>query len=240
MRVLFILPILLLVSCQMLPTPERQGAALPTPTIPLSQTGPFLGDKPTDIDALVRQFDGTVFWNEDSAASYPFIRKWIGDINYAVMSSKDAERHIEGLAKALQPVVGVKIKRVYESANVGFITQRGEATDNHCYVKVYWSIQDGGYAQARIYIGPDWPDEHLAECIEEEFSQALGPGNDTLVLEQSLWRPWEQKTYRGLTWSDAVILRALYDERLKPGMHRDKAMPLVRQIIGELLEELNR
>lgn len=86
----------------------------------------------------------------------------------------------------------------------------------------------------------DWPDSRLAECITEEFSQILGPGNDTTILEQSLWRPYEQKTYHDLTWSDAVILRALYDERLRPGMHRDKALPIVRRIITELVAELNR
>ena len=239
MRVSFIVLILLLASCQTIQAPQREGAALPTPTTPLSQTGPFLGDKPTDIEALVRQFDRTVFFVE-TIGSYPFVRKWTGDIRYAIEPANRADKYVEFVAGRLQPVVGVRMVRVYEAANVGFMADPKDRRGYYCHILAYTDPGDGSVIQARIFISDDWPDEHLAECVEEEFSQILGPGNDTLVLEQSLWRPYEHKTYRGLTWSDAVILRALYDERLKPGMHRDKAMPLVRQIIGELLEELNR
>ena len=44
---------------------------------------------------------------------------------------------------------------------------------------------------------------------------------------------------RSPTWHDVIMLRTLYDRRIKPGMHEDQAMPIVRVIIAELLEELN-
>ena len=44
---------------------------------------------------------------------------------------------------------------------------------------------------------------------------------------------------RSPTWHDVIMLRTLYDRRIKPGMHEDQALPIVRVIIAELLEELN-
>ena len=39
-------------------------------------------------------------------------------------------------------------------------------------------------------------------------------------------------------WHDRVILKTLYDKRLKPGMDANEANPIVRQIIAELIVEM--
>lgn len=237
MRVLLAPLILLLAACNTLQGPQGEGVPLPTPTIPLAQTGPFLGDKPTDVDALVTKFDKTVFFVEGRGA-YPFIHKWAGEIRYTVRPNDKFGDLITRAADRLSPVAGLRIYRsdTFDTANV--LVEIGGRGD-FCHVDGFARKTDAVYVGAIVKISSDFPAGTIPECIIEEFSQMLGPGNDTTVLEQSLWRPYEQKTYHDLTWSDAVILRALYDERLKPGMHRDKALPIVRQIITELVAELN-
>ena len=49
----------------------------------------------------------------------------------------------------------------------------------------------------------------------------------------------ENANWRSLTWHNVIMLRTLYDRRIKPGMPEDQAMPIVRVIIAELLAELN-
>lgn len=100
--------------------------------------------------------------------------------------------------------------------------------------------RDGSLYRGSILIAPKYQGGDLIKCLTEEFSQVLGPRNDVDIVPESIWRPLEKKTFERLTWHDAVILRTLYDARLKPGMHRDQAMPLVRQIIREVLEDINR
>ena len=40
-----------------------------------------------------------------------------------------------------------------------------------------------------------------------------------------------------LSVNDKIALRTLYDDRIKPGMWRDEALPVAREIIAELVEE---
>ena len=43
-----------------------------------------------------------------------------------------------------------------------------------------------------------------------------------------------------LTWHDAIILRTLYSSRPNPGTVRDKAVPMIRDLIYETLADLQR
>ncbi len=80
----------------------------------------------------------------------------------------------------------------------------------------------------------------MLECFYEDISQALGASNDLALTEASMYRSEvENGQWPSPTWHDVIMLRTLYDRRIKPGMHEDQAMPIVREIIRELLEELS-
>jgi hypothetical protein len=72
----------------------------------------------------------------------------------------------------------------------------------------------------------------------------LGLVNDATLVEESIWRPhssWallSDKTYHTPTWHDSIILRVLYNERIKPGMHKNDGMPIVRELIAEEIRKL--
>jgi Protein of unknown function (DUF2927) len=72
-------------------------------------------------------------------------------------------------------------------------------------------------------------------CAHEEFAQALGPGNDSDAARPSIFN--DDGEFALLTEHDALILRVLYDSRLRSGMRRAEAMPIARRIIAELRPE---
>lgn len=216
---------------------------MPTPATPLSGVNGLAGPVPTPdrLHELVRQFDAIIFITETHGPD-PYIKKWAGPVYYAVDTQHLIRLKIQSAGDRLEQLTGVKFTPTHSTdkrVNAAYVTRPGQHRDDHCW-GIFGRKESGELVAAKILIGPSLPVDFLSECIIEETSQILGPVNDATVIEDTLWRPFEKKTYHDLTWSDAVILRTLYDERIKPGMHRDKALPIARQIIGELLAELNR
>ena len=87
-----------------------------------------------------------------------------------------------------------------------------------------------------VLIWSDLPDWEIRQCIAQEMTQGLG-------LYGDLDGPFGSRqdtvfaSYGGalhLTQADIALLRILYDDRLFPGMSRDHAMNVVRQIVAEM------
>ena len=79
-----------------------------------------------------------------------------------------------------------------------------------------------------VFIRNEIPEALLDACIEEELAQALGLLNDDDEVRPSIFN--DDQEFALLTRHDELLLRILYDPRLRPGMSMDEAMPLVRQI----------
>ncbi|MEE9291118.1 MAG: DUF2927 domain-containing protein, partial [Alphaproteobacteria bacterium] len=69
--------------------------------------------------------------------------------------------------------------------------------------------------------------------IFEEVYQGLGPGKDSVALLPSISSSLGTQTE--LSLNDKIILRALYDQRITPGMARAQAMEIAREVIAELV-----
>ena len=83
-----------------------------------------------------------------------------------------------------------------------------------------------------VFIEADMPDLVLQTCLEEELSQVLGLADDHDQVRPSIYN--DDQEFAFLTEHDALLLRILYDERLRPGMSGDVAMPIVQRIASEL------
>lgn len=70
-------------------------------------------------------------------------------------------------------------------------------------------------------------------CIHEEIAQSLGLINDSPRARPSIFNDDEE--FAHLTWLDELLLRMLYDRRLRAGMGEAEALPLIRQIAAELI-----
>lgn len=247
------------------PPPQYVGEALPTSTIPLKEAGPYLGDIPkadhATIDLYVRSFDELNFKSEWNGAD-PWIRKKNRpvrvragfyefkksrpDSDKALVKSMEAEaKEVLGRISRITglPIAPDDQRYGVNGAYVGIVENQSEEI---CAARWSDSVPDGTMDDGVVVISHPFTAVSIRSCLTEELSQLHGPINDATVVEQSMWRPYSsigmlnKRTYDDLTWHDAVILRVLYHEELKPGMHRDQAMPIVRRLMARVLAELNR
>lgn len=91
----------------------------------------------------------------------------------------------------------------------------------------------GVYTHGAVLIKAEHPRLMRQSCIHEELAQALGLPNDSPDARPSIFNDDEE--FALLTRHDELLLRILYDPRLKPGMTPEEARPIVEKIARELL-----
>lgn len=104
-----------------------------------------------------------------------------------------------------------------------------------CTASAAFDLESQEIIQGAIIIRGEVSDAVREICAEEEFAQILGPANDDPCARPSIFN--DDAEFSLLTAHDELILRVLYDPRLRPGMTREEAMPIARRIIAELRPE---
>jgi hypothetical protein len=90
---------------------------------------------------------------------------------------------------------------------------------------------DGGAMTRGVVIFGTLVEGNLQACLSHEIMHAMGFLNHSPILPSTLSPLHAEQDF---TLWDEVALRVLYDDRLRPGMTEDEAMPIARQIIREL------
>ncbi len=83
-----------------------------------------------------------------------------------------------------------------------------------------------------IYVSVDRPRPAYLSCLLEEMTQGLGLPNDADLILPTIFS--DKSAPLDLTLNDRILVRTLYDDRLKPGMPRAEAMRVARRVIAEL------
>jgi hypothetical protein len=91
---------------------------------------------------------------------------------------------------------------------------------------------NAGKLRAFIFIKAETTRLLRKSCLHEEFTQVLGLLNDGDDVRPSIFNDGQE--FALLTKHDEMLLRILYDPRLKPGMSEAEGMPIVRRIAAEL------
>jgi len=69
-------------------------------------------------------------------------------------------------------------------------------------------------------------------CIREELMQSLGLPKDSNIVSPSVLNDYDNTNHKEIySANDTIVIRTLYDPRIKAGMPKDEAMKLVREII---------
>ena len=76
------------------------------------------------------------------------------------------------------------------------------------------------------------PRDHMRACVVEELTQVLGLPNDSNSVKPSIFN--DKSRYFELTDPDRQMLKMLYDPRITPGMPRQEALRLGREILNEI------
>jgi len=89
------------------------------------------------------------------------------------------------------------------------------------------------YAAVMVLIRAEHPPLTRLSCVHEEMAQAMGLPNDSPEARPSLFN--DSLEFAFLTEHDEILLRMLYDPRLRPGMTVAEARPLLPGIARDAL-----
>jgi len=91
---------------------------------------------------------------------------------------------------------------------------------------------DGTIKKAVVIIPVDRARDQakLVDCIVEELTQVLGLPNDSEKVYPSIFN--DRSVDHLLTGLDYTLLKILYDPRLRTGMNKTEAMPVVEDIVA--------
>lgn len=91
------------------------------------------------------------------------------------------------------------------------------------------------YSGAVILVKGEHSDVMRRSCIEEEMTQALGLANDDPTVRPSIFNDDEE--FALLTRHDEILLKMLYDPRLRVGMTPERARPLLHSVAEDALKQ---
>ncbi len=104
--------------------------------------------------------------------------------------------------------------------------------DQLCIVVAFSNGSESSYSRAVAIIRNEHPDMLRLSCVHEELAQGLGLANDSPRARPSIFNDDEE--FGLLTTHDELLLKMLYDNRLRIGMDATQAAPIAGLIATEL------
>lgn len=179
-------------------------------TVPNATRAAYLTDVPIYAERLAR------------AADHP-VRFVNANPNFTVLVLNEDERR----------AIGPRLRQIVPQIKEGEIRAvTGMSDADYCLVIAFSPGESAVYTRAVAVIRAEHPDALRRLCIHEELAQGLGLVNDSPDARPSIFNDDEE--FALLTPHDELLLRILYDRRLKPGMEEAEARPIVQDIVTEL------
>jgi len=208
------------------------------------------------LDELVEQFDAVAMGHEHGKRP-AIIRKWASAPNLAlfVKPGFDAKPYVQQIIDQVNELaglsgLGMQVSRPTPDSNLrlGFYPRAdfaklpGSHADAEADKFVRGSAclgvsklddaHQGSIVAGAIMIGTDIDEGLRRHCLLEEMVQMMGLPNDACFYRPSLFCEYDY--VRHLTRADIMLVKTLYDQRLQPGMPREEALPIAREILVEL------
>jgi hypothetical protein len=108
-----------------------------------------------------------------------------------------------------------------------------QAVDTSACMYVFYETADMSIGRSVAIISTDRHARYVTTCILEEMAQGLGLPMDTELVPPSVFS--NQDLPQTLSINDKILIRALYDPRIRSGMPRAEALRQARVIIPELI-----
>ncbi|MCH7936586.1 MAG: DUF2927 domain-containing protein [Proteobacteria bacterium] len=106
------------------------------------------------------------------------------------------------------------------------------ASEGGCYFLVWADGTTGKIKNAIIVVNSERLLIRINHCLLEEMTQSLGLPNDSNKIKKSIFSDRSRRTE--LTRTDLIVLKTLYDPRMKAGLPRAEAVAVAREIIRDL------
>ncbi len=239
------------------------GGEVETSSTPLAEKPVFPTTGSAIVDGAVLRsnaniaddFVELVFRNEQGR-SRPYLSRWEDPVRVRLESPQLAaySPFLDSFLKRMRKSAGVDIART-KSSNANIHVRMVEPNEMRrtlasafCVVvpaDAEWSefanSNDSGrfrwsnkseLTEATVFIPADAVPFEVRLCLMEEITQALGPGNDLYRLADSIFN--DDNAHSAPTSFDMLILRTLYDHRMKPGINEDDAHEVALNILDEV------
>ena len=142
------------------------------------------------------------------------------DVNFLVLFMSSAERNVfADQVAALYPNFAPAVMQALRHPPVDIFCVTYGFSDH---------AAPSTYSAVMVLIPSEHPAFTRLSCVQEEMAQAMGLPNDSAEARPSLFN--DSKEFALLTDHDAILLRMLYDARLRPGMTSAEARPLLPDI----------
>ncbi|MGV6848036.1 MAG: DUF2927 domain-containing protein [Marinibacterium sp.] len=156
------------------------------------------------------------------------VSRAIGAPNFFVLvMGEDDKDQLTGRLRALAPSLSAPTLALFRDMPLSV----------ECSVLAFSSAGSPyAYSKAVAVIRAELPDLLRLSCIHEEIAQGLGPANDSPQARPSIFN--DDDEFALLTSHDELLLKMLYDPRLKTGMTADEARAAARIIARELMGQV--
>lgn len=190
------------------------------------RVGIVIGPSVPAADAARDRADITAFTNRLARLTGLDMRVGEGaEVNFLVMVLSSAEQAVAAEATAAQ-FPG------FQPAVLGALG--GTPLDTFCTAYAFAEPKaPSTYAAVMVLIRAEHPQLTRLSCVNEEMAQAMGLPNDSPEARPSLFN--DNLEFAFLTEHDEILLRMLYDRRLRPGMTVAEARPLLPAIARDAM-----
>lgn len=187
------------------------------------------------------------------------VRKWSGPVNYFIVQQVgDEELHrklVQVHFEHLAGITGLPIQPAASQAmanflvvltseerleaelpyhfGVGSVRQREDLLRHSLCIATFATDQKGTIARAVVMIPVDRARArgNLASCMVEELTHAMGLPNDSMKDIPSIFSRKSGTAF--LSGLDYLMLKMLYDPRVKAGMSEKSVLPILQTIAQE-------
>jgi hypothetical protein len=193
-----------------------------------------------DIEKTAQHFEAVALMLETTGKPAA-LSKWVAPPIIKVHDGKEHHKELDGLLNELGKLTGLGFqtqKKSGKRANFEiFFMPTAEIREKTPLKRANCAFlsgrrKDGSIVFAKVYISTDTP-EKTRHCIYQEVTQALGLRNDSEIVPDSIFN--DRIVRFSLSDTDRILIRTLYDRRLKPGMAPEIARPIALGIIAELM-----
>ncbi len=171
----------------------------------------------------------------DTAALADYARRLSAATGHAVsLTQKNGNFHVLILHEDERAAYGSELRRLVPGiGDTAVETVESMPRDIFCLAFAFSRGTNADYSSAVAVIRAEHPDLLRLSCIHEEVAQGMGLANDSPFARPSIFNDDEE--FALLTRQDELMLRILYDPRLKAGMDVETARPIVTTIASELM-----
>lgn len=127
----------------------------------------------------------------------------------------------------------VSLTRGFAAENPN-LARRIESGAVACTAILHFAVAERAIATAFVFIRTDMGPAMIERCVEEEVTQSFGLMSDVRGSRLTLFDDDIRQGKTRLTEIDKLLLRALYDPRIQPGM----AGPTLRRAAREVISSL--